>query len=70
LAAQAALEGKGAALLSLKLFAAEIASGRLVNSFPFVLSGPEQYWLVAPARGVGSTATAFRDWLLTTLPSA
>lgn len=70
LAAQAALEGKGAALLSPKLFAAEIASGRLVNPFPFVLSGPEQYWLVELERGVGSTASAFRDWLLTTLLSA
>lgn len=67
LAAQAALEGQGAALLSPRLFATEIASGRLVNPYPFVLSGPEQYWLVEPERGAGSTASAFRDWLLATL---
>ncbi|HWU78564.1 MAG TPA: LysR substrate-binding domain-containing protein [Caulobacter sp.] len=70
LAAQAALEGKGAALLSPKLFAAEIANGRLARPFPFVLSGPEQYWLVEPEREAGPTASAFRNWLLTTLASA
>lgn len=67
LAAQAALEGKGAALLSPRLFATEIASGRLVSPLPFVLSGPEQYWLVEPRKGSGSIAPAFRDWLLATL---
>ena len=67
LAAQAALEGKGVALLSPRLFATEIAAGRLVRPFSFVLAGPEQYWLVEPRKRPGSAAPVFRDWLLTTL---
>lgn len=68
LAAQAALEGKGAALLSPRLFAAEIASGRLVRPFTFVLEGPERYWLVEPRKRSGPAAAMFRDWLLATRP--
>lgn len=64
LAAQAALEGKGVALLSPRLFAAELASGRLIQPFPFTLSGPGHYWLVGPKTGGSPAARSFRDWLL------
>lgn len=64
LAAQAAFEGKGVALLSPRLFAAELGSSRLVQPFPFTLSGPGHYWLVEPTTGGTSAARSFRDWLL------
>lgn len=64
LAARAALEGKGVALLSPRLFAGELAARRLVQPFAFVLSGPDHYWLVEPAGARGSAADAFRMWLL------
>ncbi len=70
IAAQAALEGKGVALLSPRLFAAEILSGRLINPLPFTLSGPQRYWLLAPRQGVAPVTSAFRDWLLAALPKA
>lgn len=67
LAAQAAMEGKGVALLSPRLFATEIARGRLEQPFPFTLSGPEHYWLVEPSGPATHMKAAFRDWLLETL---
>lgn len=67
LAAQAALEGKGVALLSPRLFAAELASGRLIRPFSFVLSGPDRYWLVEPRSDPNAAAQSFRDWLLETI---
>lgn len=63
LAAQAALEGKGVAMLSPRLFAAELASRRLVQPFSFTLSGPDLYWLVEPKADRTSAAGSFRDWL-------
>ena len=67
LAAQAVLEGKGVALLSPRLFAAELASGRLIQPFSFTLSGPDRYWLVEPGSDRNSAAQSFRDWLLETI---
>ena len=69
LAAQAALEGQGVALLSPRLFGADVRSGRLIRPFAFLLSGPYLYWLVEPATGAdtGSAAATFRDWLLATI---
>lgn len=67
LAAQAALEGKGVALLSPRLFAAELASGRLIQPFSFILSGPDSYWLVEAKADRNSAATVFRDWLLASI---
>lgn len=64
LAARAAVEGQGAALLSPRLFASEIAAGRLVRPFAFLLSGPHHYWLVEPGARGDPAAAAFRDWLL------
>lgn len=65
LAAQAALEGKGVALLSPRLFAAELASGRLVRPFAFTLCGGDSYWLVESGAGESSAAVrAFRGWLM------
>lgn len=63
LAAQAALEGKGVALLSPRLFAAELTSRRLLQPFSFTLSGPDHYWLIEPKTGGNSAAAPFRDWL-------
>jgi LysR family transcriptional regulator, glycine cleavage system transcriptional activator len=64
LAAQAAIDGQGVALLSPRLFAAELASARLVQPFAFTLSGPDSYWLVEPRTDRSPAARAFRDWLL------
>lgn len=64
LAARAAVEGQGAALLSPRLFGSEIDAGRLVRPFAFQLSGPHHYWLVEPGARGDPAAAAFRDWLL------
>lgn len=64
LAAQAAIDGQGVALLSPRLFAAELASGRLVQPFAFTLSGSNSYWLVEPRVDRSPATRAFCDWLL------
>lgn len=64
LAARAAIEGQGAALLSPRLFRSEIDAGRLVRPFAFLLSGPHHYWLVEPGARGDPAAAAFRGWLL------
>jgi LysR family glycine cleavage system transcriptional activator len=61
----AAIASSAFALASPIMFAADIASGRLVQPFDIVTRHPQAYWLVYPAdrRRVRKIA-AFRDWLL------
>ena len=66
LAGRAALAGQGVAILMPAFFADELASGRLVQPFPFVRRSSEtHYWLVYPeARRRSPKIRAFRDWIL------
>lgn len=67
IAAQAAIEGHGVAMLSPRFFAAELVAARLVQPFAFTLAGPDHYWLVAPAGADDAAADAFRAWLLASI---
>jgi len=60
-----ALAGRGVALGSPILFAAEIAQGRLVRPFEVVVNQAAGFWLAYPAerRRVRKIA-AFRDWVI------
>ncbi len=61
----AVLAGQGVAPASPIFFAAEIASGRLVQPFPVALHDERQAWLVYPQeRRRTRKIAAFRDWLL------
>jgi len=61
----AAQAGQGLALASPILFAAEIASGRLVQPFPVTLHYERSVWLVYPQeRRRARKIAAFREWLL------
>lgn len=65
LAAQAALAGHGAAILTPAFYRAELADGRLVQPFALVQSSEFSHWLVyAEARRRAPKIRAFRDWLL------
>lgn len=65
LAAQAALAGTGAAILTPAFYAAELADGRLVQPFPLVRGSGSSYWLVyLEARRRAPKIRAFRDWIL------
>ena len=65
LAGGAALAGHGVAMLTPALFSEELASGRLVQPFPFVRRPGSHYWLVyREARRRSPKIRAFRDWLL------
>jgi LysR family glycine cleavage system transcriptional activator len=61
----AAAEASNAfALASPVMFAADIASGRLVEPFPITTAPPQSYWLVYPKdRRRARKIAAFRDWL-------
>ena len=60
LEAQAAMRGIGAALLSPVLFAQSTAQGALVAPFPWVVEGPNSYWLLWTRE---STDTHFVNWM-------
>jgi LysR family glycine cleavage system transcriptional activator len=61
----AALAAGAFALASPIMFAADLASGRLVQPFPIVTPHPQAYWLVYPAdRRRTRKIAAFREWLL------
>jgi LysR family glycine cleavage system transcriptional activator len=61
----AAQAGQGLALASPILFAAEIASGRLVQPFPVTLHYERSVWLVYPQeRRRARKIAAFREWIL------
>ena len=60
LEAQAALQGIGAALLSPVLFALFTAQGALIAPFPWVVEGPNSYWLLWTQ---GSSNTHFVSWM-------
>jgi len=60
LEAQAALQGIGAALLSPVLFAQFTAQGALVAPFPWVVEGPNSYWLLWTKE---SADTHFVGWM-------
>ena len=64
----AAVASGAFALASPILFAADIASGRLVQPFDVVTRHPQSYWLVYPAdRRRARKIAAFRDWVLAEL---
>lgn len=64
--AQGAVMGQGVALVCPAFFAADIASGRLVQPFPdLVLPTERSYWLVSSQRRADEPKIrAFRDWIL------
>jgi LysR family glycine cleavage system transcriptional activator len=65
LAAQAALAGTGAAILTPAFYTAELADGRLMQPFPLVRSAGSSYWLVyLEGRKRAPKIRAFRDWIL------
>jgi LysR family glycine cleavage system transcriptional activator len=68
LAAQAALAGQGAAILTPAFYRAELADGRLVQPFALVERSAFRHWLVyAEGRRRAPKIRAFRDWLLAAL---
>jgi LysR family glycine cleavage system transcriptional activator len=70
LAAQGALAGHGAAILTPAFFGTELAEGRLVQPFPLVRGSEHSYWLLyLEARRRASKIKAFRDWLLAAIAS-
>jgi LysR family transcriptional regulator, glycine cleavage system transcriptional activator len=60
LEAQAALQGIGAALLSPVLFAQFTVQGALIAPFPWVVDGPNSYWLLWTE---GSLGAHFVGWM-------
>jgi LysR family transcriptional regulator, glycine cleavage system transcriptional activator len=61
----AAMAGQGIALINPYFFAADLASGRLVQLFDLVVKADRSYWLVYPkARRRSAKIQAFRDWVL------
>lgn len=64
LAVEAALAGHGVALVPVRLFARELAEGRLARPFAAEVS-LGGYWLTRlKSRRPGAAMTAFRDWLV------
>jgi LysR family glycine cleavage system transcriptional activator len=65
LAYQAAIDGLGIAMAHVELIQEDLASGRLVTVYPFVVRTPESYSLVSREADSGRLEiVAFRDWLL------
>ncbi|MCR5876416.1 LysR family transcriptional regulator [Phenylobacterium sp. J426] len=64
LAAAAAIEGAGVALLSPRLFQHAITAGDLVQPFPIVAAGTHAYWALVREAETRGPVLAFRDWLL------
>lgn len=61
----AAIAGRGVAILTPAFFAAELASGRLIQPFDIVCHDGNAYWLVYPeARRNVPKIAAFRTWIL------
>lgn len=61
----AVLAGHGVSMLTPLFWKAELASGRLVQLFPLVVSEPRGIWLVYPEhKKARAKLRAFRDWLL------
>lgn len=63
MAAGAAQEGVGAALLSPVLFAAALAEGRLVRPFSFTLAGPDAYHVLRHRDDQRRSVDHFVQWL-------
>ncbi len=62
---RAAAAGRGVAIVSRALFAAELASGSLIQPFDIVGNDGHAYWLVyQEARRNVPKIKAFRDWML------
>jgi LysR family glycine cleavage system transcriptional activator len=71
LAAQAALGGQGAAILTPAFYRVELAEGRLIQPFPLVHGSEHSHWLVyLTARRRAAKIRAFRDWLLAAVAGA
>ena len=66
LAAAAAIEGDGVALLSPRLFERAIAAGDLVQPFPTVVAGADAYWALVGKSEQRGAVLAFHDWLVAT----
>lgn len=65
LAAQYALSGEGVALLDTRLFAAELAAGRLVAPFDIAAADGFGYFLSVAAEDLADPVVAlFRDWII------
>jgi DNA-binding transcriptional LysR family regulator len=65
LAGQYALSGEGVALLDPRLFAAEMAAGRLVSPFPAIMeSGYGYYLMVHPEDLTDPAIAGFRQWMI------
>ena len=65
LAAEYALSGEGTALLDPRIFAAELASGRLVMPFEAVLDSGYGYYLTLHSEDLADPAIAkFRSWMI------
>jgi DNA-binding transcriptional LysR family regulator len=65
LAAQYALSGEGVALLDTRLFAADLAAGRLVAPFPLCAEDGYGYFLTIEPEDLADPAVAaFRAWII------
>jgi LysR family transcriptional regulator, glycine cleavage system transcriptional activator len=64
----AAIAGRGVAILTPAFFADELADGRLVRPFDLVCTDGHAYWLVYPeTRRNAPKIAVFRDWILAEL---
>lgn len=63
LAARAAVDGAGVALLSRRLFGPLLASGQLMAPFDAAIRGPDAYYLLLPEAGGSAEAAALREWI-------
>ena len=71
IAITSALAGRGVALGSPILFAAELARGALIQPFPLAIAQNDGYWLVYPKeRRRAAKIAAFRDWMLSAVAEA
>ncbi|RVT43165.1 LysR substrate-binding domain-containing protein [Sphingobium algorifonticola] len=65
-----AIAGQGIAILSVRLWQAEIRAGLLVEAMPSQVLHPMRYWIVHPPHNRNvPKVKAFRDWLATTFAS-